>query len=83
MRLPEIDWGILHKYLCVIDRQMYRTRLGLMRAPYVSETTIHQSQAAGHDQHDCHNFDCVHLVFPHRDTLHIRVIGGWARHLAG
>src|SRR5450759_2733439 len=61
------DWDVY--CLRVLDRPRYRTQLGLMRVLGVSETAIHQPQAAGHDQHDCQNLDCVHLIFSGRDTL--------------
>lgn len=58
--------------LLVLDRQLDRPQLGLVRVLGVRESAIQQTQAAGHDQYDTQHFDCVHFIFSDRDALDSR-----------
>src|SRR3990172_2580651 len=48
--------------LLFLDRQLERTQLGFVGLLGVAELAVHHSQEASHDQHDCHDLDCAHLV---------------------
>jgi hypothetical protein len=50
--------------LRVFNRQFEWAQLGFLGFPGIAETAIGKTQQAGYDQHDCHDFDCIHLVSP-------------------
>jgi hypothetical protein len=49
--------------LFFIDRHVYRTQIGLVGLLGIAKSAIREPQRTAYYKQDCHNFQCIHLVF--------------------